>query len=116
LWNGDVLLVETRNNIHKTDIYEPDSFKPLALVQDGEVYYYHLDHLGTPQEMTDTQGEIVWSVRYKAHGNVVRQEIEQVENNLRFQGLPPISLARCFFFFTANTEYHRVPQTLYTSL
>jgi RHS repeat-associated protein len=86
LWNGDVLLSETRNNIHKTYIYEPDSFRPLAIVQDGEVYYYHLDHLGTPQEMTDAQGEIVWSVRYQAYGNVVRKEVERVENNLRFQG------------------------------
>ncbi|EDN72442.1 hypothetical protein BGS_0548 [Beggiatoa sp. SS] len=53
------MLVETRNNIHKTYIYEPDSFKPLALLQGGEVHYYHLDHLGTPQEMTDVKGEIV---------------------------------------------------------
>ncbi len=86
MWNGDVLLSETRNNIHKTYIYEPYSFKPLALLQDGEVYYYHLDHLGTPQEMTDAQGEIVWSMCYKAYGNVVRKDVELVENNLRFQG------------------------------
>ncbi len=64
----------------------PDSFRPLAFVQDTEVYYYHLDHLGTPQEITDAQGEIVWSVRYKAYGNVIRKEVEVVENNLRFQG------------------------------
>ncbi|MBF0231601.1 MAG: RHS repeat protein [Desulfamplus sp.] len=86
LWNGNVLLSETRNNIHKTYIYEPVSFRPLAFVQDGRVYYYHLDHLGTPQEMTDEQGEIVWSVQYRAYGNVVTYEVEEVENNLRFQG------------------------------
>jgi len=96
LWNGDVLLFETRNQIHKTYIYEPYSFRPLALIQDDEVYYYHLDHLGTPQEMTDAKGEIVWNVRYKAYGNVDRLEVERIENNLRFQGQ----------YFDAETGLH----------
>jgi len=42
--------------------------------------------LGTPQELTDWEGQIVWSARYKVYGNVVRKDVEQVENNLRFQG------------------------------
>ncbi len=96
LWNGDVLLFENRNQIHKTYIYEPYSFRPLALIQDQDVYYYHLDHLGTPQEMTDVKGEIVWNVRYKAYGNVDRLEVERIENNLRFQGQ----------YFDAETGLH----------
>ncbi|VAW63615.1 Rhs-family protein, partial [hydrothermal vent metagenome] len=48
LWAGDQLAQESRNKIKKTYIYEPLSFKPVALVQDNEVYHYHLDHLGTP--------------------------------------------------------------------
>lgn len=55
-------------------------------MQDQKVYHYHVDHLGTPQEISNEQGEIVWSVRYRAYGNVVKKEIEQIENNLRFQG------------------------------
>ncbi|MEK8020961.1 MAG: RHS repeat-associated core domain-containing protein, partial [Candidatus Parabeggiatoa sp.] len=46
--------------------------------------------------MTDVKGEIVWNVRYKAYGNVVRQEVERVENNLRFQGQ----------YFDAETGLH----------
>lgn len=86
LWNQDVLLQENRNKIQKTYIYEPNSFKPLAFLQDEKVYYYHLDHLGTPQEITSDEGEVVWSARYKAYGNVAQKDVELVENNLRFQG------------------------------
>ncbi|WP_240669537.1 RHS domain-containing protein [Achromobacter spanius] len=27
--------------------------------------WYQCDHLGTPQELTDAQGEIVWSAQYR---------------------------------------------------
>ncbi|MDR3435275.1 RHS domain-containing protein [Telmatospirillum sp.] len=30
------------------------------------IYHYHLDHLGTPKELTNDNGEIVWSVQLKA--------------------------------------------------
>jgi len=49
-------------------------------------YFYQLDHLGTPQEMTDWEGRIVWSARYRVYGNVLKQDVEEVQNNLRFQG------------------------------
>ena len=96
LWNGNQLLSETRGEIHKTYLFEPGGFRPLAFVQDDKVYHYHVDHLGTPQEISNEQGEIVWSVSYRAYGNVVKKEIEQVENNLRFQGQ----------YFDAETGLH----------
>ena len=86
LWNGDVLLSEQRNRIDKLYLYEPNSFKPLAFIENNQCYFYHLDHLGTPQEMTNWEGQIVWSARYRVYGNVLRQDVEAVENNLRFQG------------------------------
>ncbi len=105
LWNGDVLLSEqtTKGNeseqqepISKTYLYEPDSFRPLAIIQNEQLYYYHLDHLGTPQELTDHKGELVWSVHYRAYGNVVKKVVESVGNNLRFQGQ----------YYDAETELH----------
>ena len=30
------------------------------------VWFYHCDHLGTPQEMSDQTGAIVWTAEYKA--------------------------------------------------
>ncbi len=39
--------------------------QPLAKLEaDGSVYYYHNDHLGTPQKLTDSSGAIVWSADY----------------------------------------------------
>ncbi|RFC81793.1 hypothetical protein C9E89_019800 [Acinetobacter sichuanensis] len=29
------------------------------------VWFYHCDHLGTPQEMSDQTGAIVWTANYK---------------------------------------------------
>jgi RHS repeat-associated protein len=86
LWAADQMVQEQRNNIKKTYIYEPESFRPVAQVVDQNVYHYHLDHLGTPQELTDDSGKIVWKVRYKTYGNVAVKEVEEIENNLRFQG------------------------------
>ncbi|MCF6257673.1 MAG: DUF6531 domain-containing protein [Gammaproteobacteria bacterium] len=85
-WTDNQLSQETRKGIKKTYLYEPASFRPVALVQDDQVYHYHLDHLGTPRELTDEQGKIVWRVKYKTYGNVALKEIEDIENNLRFQG------------------------------
>ena len=47
--------------------------------------YFHLDHLGTPIEMTDRTGKTVWEASYQAWG-----EVEMVSGSLkqpfRFQG------------------------------
>lgn len=81
-------------------VYEPGSFRPLACVrrQSGspgeepgvvpaaEVFHYHLDHLGTPREMTDARGRIVWSARYRAWGALALADVNEVDNPLRFQG------------------------------
>lgn len=86
LWAGDQMVQEQRNNLKKTYVFEPESFRPVAQISDGKTYHYHLDHLGTPRELTDDSGKIVWKVRYRTYGNVAIKEVEEVENNLRFQG------------------------------
>jgi RHS repeat-associated protein len=86
IWDGNVLLGEQRQNLKITYIHEPGSFKPLCQIRDGSVYYYHNDHLGTPQTVTDVNGEVVWEARYKVYGNVVTYESENIDNNIRFQG------------------------------
>ncbi|MCP5014685.1 MAG: hypothetical protein GY938_05300, partial [Ketobacter sp.] len=86
LYNGDVLLSEKRNHQEKLYLFEPNSFKPLCFIENNQAYFYHNDHLGTPQEITTWEGQVVWSARYKVYGNVVRKDVEQVENNLRAPG------------------------------
>ncbi|GFM66101.1 hypothetical protein PSCICJ_22190 [Pseudomonas cichorii] len=49
-------------------------------------FYYQLDHLGTPQELTDYSGEIMWSAKYRAYGNLAALDVAEIDNPLRFQG------------------------------
>ncbi|MDH0744733.1 RHS domain-containing protein, partial [Pseudomonas sp. GD03842] len=73
-------------------VYEPNSYAPLARVdqQEGEaeqkLYYFHTDQIGTPLEMTDVDGSIVWQATYKAWGEIETLTVNKVEQNLRFQG------------------------------
>jgi RHS repeat-associated protein len=51
----------------------------------GAVYYYHNDHLATPQRMTDSSGTVVWAADYLPFGqaDVI---VDTVGNDLRFAG------------------------------
>ncbi|HAV4554118.1 TPA: type IV secretion protein Rhs, partial [Acinetobacter baumannii] len=59
-----------------------------------DVWFYHCDHLGTPQEMTDHTGAIIWKAEYKAWGDCKAEKAksnffensEIISNNIRFQG------------------------------
>jgi len=51
----------------------------------GGLYYYHLDHLGTPQLMTDESGAVVWSADYMPFGEA-EVTVGGMENNIRFPG------------------------------
>ncbi|MBD8094643.1 RHS domain-containing protein, partial [Pseudomonas fluorescens] len=90
-WQGDKLIAEHEADRHRSYLYEPDSFRPLALLegfgpQDTKPFHYQLDHLGTPQELTNPEGEIVWSAHYRAYGEIARLDVRKIDNPLRFQG------------------------------
>ena len=90
LWLDNTLLSEkTKKNSHQQEkiyLFEPGTHKPLAVVLNNEIYHYHLDHLGTPQEITNSRGKLAWSASYKAYGNLAVIHNNEIENNLRFQG------------------------------
>ena len=44
--------------------------KPAAKRQTVQILYYHCDHLGTPRELTDEDGKLVWSAEYEAWGKI----------------------------------------------
>ncbi|MDZ4021612.1 RHS repeat-associated core domain-containing protein [Pseudomonas sichuanensis] len=53
--------------------------------------WYHCDHLGTPMELTDEQGNVAWAGQYKAWGEVREERSAWAKqhglgNPLRFQG------------------------------
>ncbi|PMV69243.1 RHS repeat-associated core domain-containing protein, partial [Pseudomonas sp. GW123-5C08] len=90
-WQGDKLIGEHHADRHRSYLYEPDSFRPLALLEgfgpkETKPYHYQLDHLGTPQELTAPDGEIVWSAHYRAYGEISRLDTGKIDNPLRFQG------------------------------
>ncbi|WP_416364936.1 RHS repeat-associated core domain-containing protein [Pseudomonas sp. NFX183] len=90
-WQGDKLVAEHHADRHRSYIYEPDSFRPLVLLEgfgpkNTQPFHYQLDHLGTPQELTAPDGEIVWAAHYRAYGQISRLDIEKIDNPLRFQG------------------------------
>lgn len=90
IWQGSKIVAESSKQHYQSYLYEPGTFKPLALLKgkgkEAQVYYYQLDHLGTPQELTNAHGGICWSARYKAYGNLAVLDIADVDNPLRFQG------------------------------
>jgi RHS repeat-associated protein len=58
----------------------------LAMIRPGEsVYYFHNDHLGTPQVLTDAAGSIAWKAAYTPFGEAV-PSIQTVDNPFRFAG------------------------------
>jgi RHS repeat-associated protein len=48
-------------------------------------FYYHNDHLGTPQVLTDENQAVVWQGEYSPFGDVT-ETVAVVEQNLRFPG------------------------------
>ncbi|HEY6726517.1 MAG TPA: RHS repeat-associated core domain-containing protein, partial [Polyangiaceae bacterium] len=66
-------------------LYYPGTYEPLALRVDGRIYYYHNDHLATPQRLTDEQGQVAWAADYAAFG-FAHVTLELVENPLRLPG------------------------------
>ncbi len=80
---------------------------PSANAKLCEVYYFHTDQVGLPEELSNAQGQIIWQAQYKTWGATVEEhwearrlhgakvqsqtqgeipEGERQEQNLRFQG------------------------------
>ena len=87
LWNGNVPLhewtpsqrrneqgeIEEYQKDLRTWLFEEESFVPLALFQDGKAYSIVTDHLGTPVEAYNEQGEEVWYRRLDRNGKVIEE-------------------------------------------
>ncbi len=86
-WDGDVLLAEKfEDQPAREYVYYPGTFEPLAVIDGSEVYYYHNDVNGLPQELTRANGDIVWSASYDAMGRIEQILVDEVVQPLRFQG------------------------------
>ncbi|MEG3753032.1 RHS repeat-associated core domain-containing protein [Psychromonas arctica] len=94
IWDGNQLIGEVSHGEYTWYIYLPDSFEPIALIKDNQIYYYHLDQLGTPICLTDVEQKIVWENQGDLFGCEDKKEQDSlepekknnIENPLRFQG------------------------------
>ena len=53
---------------------------------EAEYFYYQNDHLGTPQQVIDVQGNVVWRQKATAFGETTVDPSSTITNNLRFPG------------------------------
>jgi RHS repeat-associated protein len=88
IWDNHQLIGECTLGEYTWYIYQPDTFTPVALIKTGQVYYYHLDQLGTPICLTDDNAQIVWRSQQDVFGQSIGHvdSEHQITNPIRFQG------------------------------
>ena len=107
-WDGNRLLNEIRGEREQTYLYEQDGFVPVATLKDGEINYYHTDHLGTPQELTNQKGEIVWEAEYATWGNTVKVNYKRVDANIQEDvALQPLRFQGQYYDAETGLHYNR---------
>jgi RHS repeat-associated protein len=94
VWQGLRLLQEVEHGFGSVYVYaNPDSYEPLARI-DGkpgseEIFYFHTNLAGLPEQLTDEAGLSVWHSEYEGWGKSRDEWQDQRirrEQNLRFQG------------------------------
>jgi RHS repeat-associated protein len=89
LWSGDSIIQELPEQGPVVAwIMKPRSFVPLAKVQQGLLFPIITDHLGTPREMFDSSGKLVWAASLSAWGRIQRIHTAPSGDDcpIRFQG------------------------------
>ncbi|PHM35789.1 RHS family protein [Xenorhabdus mauleonii] len=101
LWSGDQLIEETpiyadgslALDCRVRWLYEPGALTPSARYERGKLHYVVSDHQGTPREMLNENGTLVWAQRLMTWGKVERSQViasndpdYHVNCNLRFAG------------------------------
>ncbi len=89
------LIAESNNGGSITAEYVYLNGSPLAKIEGTNTYYYHNDHLGTPQKLTDSTGQVVWEGEFKPFGEAI-SVTGTITNNMRFPGQ----------YFDAETGLH----------
>ena len=92
IWDSDVLCAEHKGLAanYVEYVHAPGSFVPAARLrfsEDGicKAEPYHVDYLGTPREVTDAAGRVVWEGTYDEYGELTCED-KGNDQNIRFQG------------------------------
>ncbi len=93
VWEGYRLLQEIHDDIPLTYVYsDSQSYEHLARidgVESPEIFWFHCAVNGTPELLTDAEGQKTWKGVNSPWGKLLResnQRIPVVEQNLRIQG------------------------------
>ena len=91
--------MDADGTVTKSYLWKPDGIwgtDCLAIKEADQYYFIHNDHLGTPQKITDIDGNISWSATYTAFGSASVNSSSSITCNLRFPGQ----------YFDAETGLH----------
>ncbi|MGU3494353.1 RHS repeat-associated core domain-containing protein [Xanthobacteraceae bacterium A53D] len=89
-WDGEVIAEEAPLRLDGTADwdravrwhYEPGSFVPMAREgADGTLTYVVTDHLGTPRELVDERGQVLWAAELRTWGDVRRLWTASADND-----------------------------------
>jgi len=90
VWDGDVVAEEIRETRASRSasswVFEPNSFRPVAKLENGKAYACILDQVGTPRELVATSGELAWSAQLSAWGQLDSESAGKTDCSIRFQG------------------------------
>ncbi|MGI2176175.1 RHS repeat-associated core domain-containing protein [Shewanella ulleungensis] len=113
IWDNHQLIGECTLGEYTWYIYQPDTFTPVALIKSGQVYYYHLDQLGTPICLTDENTQIVWRSQQDVFGQTIESvDCKDADNELVDIGLQdkitnPIRFQGQYFDDESGLHYNR---------
>jgi len=87
VWYGNVVIHHLVNDDDPVSwLFDQGTSCPLGKIEKGRFYTVVNDQLGTPRELVDEEGTIVWSVQQKSWGEVDQVRISDVACQIRFQG------------------------------
>jgi RHS repeat-associated protein len=121
LWQGATLAEQSKtyadgSQEHLTWHYAPGSFTPLAVThqrngQDPELLYLVTDHLGTPRELVNAEGQVVWAAQWQTWGQSNQWWQARAANDA--DAAPEIDLRFANQWYDAETGLHYNYQRYY---
>ena len=89
VWCGEQVMREIVTSdqgvVTRDYLYQPSTYKPLAMRIGADCYFFHTNHASTPERISSASGQIVWSARYESFGEA-HIDVALIDNPLRFQG------------------------------
>ena len=73
-WNDGNWEMEQEHSGRLLWLFDERSFVPVAMIKEGRAYSIMTDHLGTPTQAYDSEGNEVWSRMLDMDGNVLEED------------------------------------------